>query len=62
MIPLLELIQTDRADHQYEQDPDCESCQNGPNPICMRNHGGTCLTKLVNAGGCRIGCHSNCHS
>jgi hypothetical protein len=62
MIPLLELIQTDRPDHQYEQDADCESRQDGPNPICMRNHEGACLTKFVNAGYCRIACHSNRHS
>lgn len=61
MIPLLELIQTDRPYRQYEQDADCQSRQNGSNPVCMRNHGGTCLG-VVNAGYCCIACHSNRHS
>jgi hypothetical protein len=51
--PLLELVQTDRPYRQYEQDADCESRQNGPNPICVRNHG-VPASMLVNAGYCRI--------
>jgi hypothetical protein len=60
VIPLRELIQTDRPYRQYEQGTDCESRQNGPNPICMRNHGvpASCVT----AGYCRIASHGNRHS
>jgi hypothetical protein len=55
MIPLLDLIQTDRPDRQYEQHADGESRQNRPNPICMRNHG-VPASRVVNAGYCCITC------
>jgi len=54
VVPLLELIQTNRPYRQYEQDTDCESRQNGPNPICMRNHG-VPASMVVTAGYCRPG-------
>jgi hypothetical protein len=39
MSPLCQLIQTHCAHRQHKQDADRKSCQNGPNPIHMLNHG-----------------------
>jgi len=39
MSALLELIQTHCPHCQHKEDADRESRENGPNPICMCNHG-----------------------
>jgi len=39
MSALLELIQTHCPHCQHKEDADRESRENGPNPICMSNHG-----------------------
>jgi len=38
MTALCQLVQSDGPHRQYKKDADSESCENGPNPICVSNH------------------------
>jgi len=38
MTALCQLVQSHCPHRQYEKDADSESCENGPNPICVSNH------------------------
>jgi hypothetical protein len=61
MAALLELIQSNGPHRQHEKDADSQSCENGPEPICMSNHGIICLG-VPEPGGLPHCLHGTCHS